>query len=164
MDFLNYQNSKVLKDLRCVYPWKLDLFFWIFYHWFIEQIDYHVIPQLSLYIFQLIFLSAARDRPWWSAGKRYRSDSTGHRYKVISVIFHYNFPQIPEINIIRKTCWLLGVGCVRTTCRSFELLGRNTRCVCELLPWFVASAKIIPKGCDLCVSCTLCSEVFRTTW
>ena len=29
--------------------------------------------------------------------------------------------------------------------RSFELLGRNTRCVCELLPWFVASAKIIPK-------------------
>ena len=48
--------------------------------------------------------------------------------------------------------------------RSFELLGRNTRCVCELLPWFVASAKIIPKGCELCVSCTLCSEVFRTTW
>ena len=48
--------------------------------------------------------------------------------------------------------------------RSFELLGRNTRCVCELLPWFVASAKIISKGCELCVSCTLCSEVFRTTW
>ena len=48
--------------------------------------------------------------------------------------------------------------------RSFELLGRNTRCVCELLLWFVASAKIIPKGCELCVSCTFCSEVFRTTW
>ena len=48
--------------------------------------------------------------------------------------------------------------------RSFELLGRNTRCVCELLPWFVESAKIFSKGCELCVSCTLCSEVFRTTW
>ena len=33
--------------------------------------------------------------------------------------------------------------------RSFELLGRNTRCVCQLLPGFVESAEVIPKGCDL---------------
>ena len=106
---------------------------------------------------------------------KYRSDSTGHRYKVISVIFHYNFPQIPEINIIRKhvDCsvsvafeLLVGLsnylveipGVFASFCRdllqapklfqkvaifvflahfavrSFELLGRNTRCVCELLP------------------------------
>ena len=44
--------------------------------------------------------------------------------------------------------------------RSFELLGRNIRCVYELSQRFVAGAKIIPKRCELCVSFTLCSEVF----